>query len=301
MWEGLARHWRSSCASSAALSKSTQRPAFWLSNGTPPAQPPALRVLSPPDISAPVYLLLFGVGLSAGTVDAIAGGGGLIALPALLAAGLPGPLALGTSKLQGTFGTVSSTWHFARQGAVNLRECLLGLICTGVGAVGGALAVQHIDSHLLERLIPWLLATIVVYLIFRPQLGETDRRHRLGSAVFYVVFGLGLGFYDGFFGPGVGSFWTIAFVMLLGHNFVKAAGHAKAMNLASNLAALIFFLVAGTVMAGPGLVMGAGQLIGGRIGAHLALTRGARFVRPIFLTMVGLVALKLVYVAATRP
>lgn len=258
-------------------------------------------MLLSPELSPATYLLLFGAGLAAGTVDAIAGGGGLIALPALLAAGLPGPLALGTSKLQGTFGTISSTWHFARRGAVDLRECWLGLVSTGVGAVGGAFLVHLVDPRFLEQLIPWLLAAIVIYLIFRPQLGETDQRHRMEVPAFYVSFGLGLGLYDGFFGPGVGSFWTIAFVMLLGHNFVKAAGHAKAMNLASNIASLAFFLCAGTVLLWPGLVMGAGQLIGGRLGANLALTRGARFVRPIFLTMAALVALKLIYAAATRP
>ncbi len=258
-------------------------------------------MLLSPEFSSATYLLLFGAGLAAGTVDAIAGGGGLIALPALLAAGLPGPLALGTNKLQGTFGTVSSTWHFARRGAVDLRECWLGLICTGVGAVGGAFLVHLVDPRFLEQLIPGLLAAIIVYLIFRPQLGDTDRQRRMETTSFYAVFGLGLGFYDGFFGPGVGSFWTIAFVMLLGQNFVKAAGHAKAMNLASNVAALGFFLFAGTVLLGPGLVMGTGQLIGGLLGANLAMTRGARFVRPVFLSMAALVALKLIYTAATRP
>ncbi len=254
-----------------------------------------------PELSPAVYVLLFAAGFAAGTVDAIAGGGGLIALPALLAAGLPGPLALGTNKLQAVFGTLSSTWHFARQGVVNLRECWLGLICTAIGAFGGAFVVHWIDPHFLERLIPWLLAAIVVYLVFRPQLGETDQHHRMEAPVFYVLGGFSLGFYDGFFGPGVGSFWTIAFVMLLGHNFVKAAGHAKAMNLASNAASLACFLLAGTVMIGPGLVMGAGQLLGGRLGARLAMTRGARFIRPIFLTMAALVALKLLISAMTRP
>jgi uncharacterized membrane protein YfcA len=112
---------------------------------------------------------------------------------------------------------------------------------------------------------------------------------------FYALFGLTLGFYDGFFGPGTGSFWTIAFVTVLGHNFVKAAAHTKVMNLASNAAALALFAWSGTVLLLPGLALGAGQLIGARIGAHLAVTRGARFVRPIFLVMAGLTVLKLIY------
>ncbi len=247
------------------------------------------------DLPPWAYPLLFVAGLAAGTVDAVAGGGGLITLPALLATGVPVPLALGTNKLGSVFGTLSATWSFARKGAVDLRECKLGIACAGLGAGLGALAVRQMDSGLLARLIPWLLAAIVVYFILRPQLGESDRHQKMGPPFFYLLFGLGLGFYDGFFGPGTGSFWTIAFVMLLGHNFVKAAAHTKVMNLASNAAALLCFALNGTVLVLPGLAIGAGQLLGARFGAHLALTRGARFVRPFFLLMASLVALKLVY------
>ncbi|MDI1320730.1 MAG: TSUP family transporter [bacterium] len=256
----------------------------------------------PPASALPLwaYPVLAATGLVAGTVDALAGGGGLITLPALLACGLPAPQALATSKLQGTFGSGSAAWSFARRGAVNLRDCRLGFALTAAGAVGGAFTVRWLDPQFLGALIPWLLGAIVVYMIFRPKLGETSRHHRLEAVPFYVLFGLVLGFYDGFFGPGVGSFWTIAFVTTLGHDFVRAAGHTKVMNFASNLAALAFFAVAGTVVWLPGLAMGAGQLLGGRLGAHLAMTRGARFVRPIFLVMASLVAAKLIYASLTR-
>jgi uncharacterized protein len=248
-----------------------------------------------PEFTALHYALLFVAGLVAGTVDAIAGGGGLITLPALLGTGMPPALALGTNKLGAVFGTTSATWSFARQGAVDLRECVRGVIFTAIGAVAGAFAVRLLDPAVLGRAMPWLLGAIVVYMIFRPKLGETDRHHRMETPAFYALFGLGLGFYDGFFGPGVGSFWTIAFVMVLGHNFVKAAAHTKVMNLASNAASLAFFSAAGAVVVGPGLAMGAGQLIGARLGAHLAMTRGARFVRPIFLVMATLTIAKLLY------
>lgn len=248
-----------------------------------------------PELHALHYALLFVAGLVAGTVDAIAGGGGLITLPALLSTGLPVPLALGSNKLGSVFGTASATWSFVRRGAVDLRECVAGIAWTAVGAVAGAFAVRRIDPDFLARAIPWLLAAIVVYLIFRPQLGDTDRHHRMERGGFYALFGLGLGFYDGFFGPGVGSFWTIAFVMVLGHNFVKAAAHTKVMNLASNAASLAFFAAAGAVLPLPGLALGAGQLLGARLGAHLALTRGARFVRPVFLVMATLTIAKLVH------
>jgi uncharacterized membrane protein YfcA len=253
----------------------------------------------PPDLPPWAYPALFGVGLVAGTVDAIAGGGGLLTLPALLSFGLPAPLALGTAKFQGSFGSGSATWSFARRGAVDLRECRLGFALTAVGALGGAALVHSVDPQFLGQLIPWLLGAIILYMTFRPTLGETSRHHRMERTPFYLLFGLGLGFYDGFFGPGVGSFWAIAFVTLLGHDFVRAAAHTKVMNFASNLAALALFAAAGAVCWLPGLAMGAGQLIGGRVGAHLALTRGARFVRPIFLAMAALVALKLIYASRT--
>lgn len=247
------------------------------------------------ELTVAQYGMLFAAGLVAGTVDAIAGGGGLITLPTLLGIGLPPPLALGTNKLGSVFGTASATWSFARQRMVDVRECGRGVFFTAIGAVGGAAAVRLLDPALLGRAIPWLLATIVVYMIFRPALGETDRHHRMETPAFYALFGLALGFYDGFFGPGVGSFWTIAFVMLLGHNFVKAAAHTKVMNLTSNAASLAFFAAAGAVVVAPGLALAAGQIIGGRLGAHLAMTRGARFVRPIFLVMAAATVAKLIW------
>jgi uncharacterized membrane protein YfcA len=256
-------------------------------------------MLTVPDLPLWAFPVLFFVGIVTGTVDAIAGGGGLITLPVLLGFGLPAPFALGTAKLQGVFGTGSATWSYARRGAVDLRECGLGAGLTILGAAGGAFAVRSVDPQFLGTLIPWLLGAIVIYMIFRPQLGETSRHHRMELRPFYLVFGLALGFYDGCFGPGVGSFWTIAFVTVLGHDFVRAAAHTKVMNFASNVAALTFFALAGTVAWLPGLAMGAGQLIGGQFGAHLAMTRGARFVRPIFLVMASLVALKLIYASVT--
>ena len=253
-----------------------------------------------PDVSLWSGVFLFVAGLAAGTVDAVAGGGGLITLPAMLGVGLPVPLALGTNKLGSVFGTASASWSFARRGLVDLRECKLGIACSLVGAGLGAVVVRLIDPSLLGRLIPWLLAAIITYFMLRPKLGDTDRHQRMGATPFYGLFGLGLGFYDGVFGPGAGSFWTIAFVALLGYNFVKAAAHTKVMNLASNLGALVLFALNGSVVLVPALAIGAGQLIGGRYGAHLAMTRGARFIRPVFLTMAALVALKLIYASVTR-
>jgi len=249
----------------------------------------------PPDLPPLLLGLFFLVGVVSGTVDAIAGGGGLLSLPALLGAGLPAPVALATNKLQGLFGSGSAAWHYWRRGAVDPRECIRGVVFTAAGAVVGTLAVRAADPAWLQALIPWLLGSIVVFFILRPRLGEAHRHHLLGTGPFYALAGLVLGAYDGFFGPGVGSFWTLAFILLLGHDFVKAAAHTKVMNFTSNVASFALFAGSGLVAWLPGLAMGAGQILGGRLGAHLALTRGARFVRPVFLAMAALVALKLLH------
>ena len=240
-----------------------------------------------------IYALLFAVGLMAGWVDAIAGGGGLIALPVLLSLGLPVPLALGTSKFQSTGGTLVATWHYLRSGWVDFRACRLGIAATLVGAVLGTLTVQRLDPHQLGRLIPWLLAAVLLYTLLRPAVGATDQPPRMRSGLFYSVFGLGLGFYDGFFGPGAGLFWALSLIVLQGHNYARATAHTKVMNLTSNLVSLALFASAGLVQLGAGLAMAAGQIVGARLGARRVLQRGAAFVRPVFLTVVALTLLRL--------
>lgn len=239
--------------------------------------------------------LLFVTGLIAGLVDAIAGGGGLITLPVLLGLGLPPPCALGTNKLQASFGSTSAVRHFARAGTIRLSDGAVGVGFTAVGAALGAWAVQEVDPGFLRRVIPFLLAAIAVYTAVTPRLGIEDLHPRLRVAPFYALFGVGLGFYDGFFGPGTGSFWVVALILGLGLDMVKATGYAKLMNCTSNLLSLAVFLAGGHVLFGAGLVMGAGQAVGARVGAGLVVTRGARFVRPVFLAMVLALTAKLFY------
>lgn len=246
------------------------------------------------------YPLLFLVGLVAGTVDAVAGGGGLITIPALLNLGLPVPLALGTNKFQSSFGSVSASVHFVRCGAVQLRDCQLGIVTTLIGALLGAFVVQRIDATVLKHVVPWLLAAILLYMLLRPRVGTEEHEPRMQPGLFYLLFGLGLGFYDGFFGPGTGSFWAIALVVLLGLGFARATAITKVMNATSNVASLALFAAAGLVHFGAGLSMAAGQIVGGRIGAGLVVTRGARFIRPVFLTMVTLTLARLIWVSYAR-
>ena len=242
-----------------------------------------------------VYPLLFLTGFTSGLVDSIAGGGGVIALPVLLSLGFPAPFALGTNKFQASFGSFTAAWHYTRQGLVDLRACWWGILTTLAGSLAGAALVRSLDPQFLGKLIPWLLAAIVLYMIFRPQVGDVDRPPRMDAGTFALLFGLGLGFYDGFFGPGTGSFWTIAYVMLLGYNFSKATGYTKVMNCTSNLAALALFALAGKVKLVAGLVMAVGQVTGAWVGAGLVVKRGARFVRPVFLTMAVLTIARLIW------
>ena len=243
-----------------------------------------------------VYPVMFGVGLIAGLVDAIAGGGGLITVPALLSLGLSPQLALGTNKLQSTFGSVSAALHYREAGLVKFRECGIGVIATLLGAILGAVSVQWLNPDVLRWLIPWLLVGVIVYTVFRPKAGEVESTPRFGSIGVLIGLGLVLGFYDGFLGPGTGSFWTLALISLMGHHFLRATATTKVMNATSNLASLVVFILGGQVAWTIGLVMGAGQLVGGRLGAGLAVRGGAAFVRPVFLTVVVLLLARLLYV-----
>jgi uncharacterized membrane protein YfcA len=240
---------------------------------------------------------LLGTGLAAGFVDSIAGGGGLITLPVLLSFGWDPQFALGTNKLQASFGSGSATWHYARGKAVELKDCKRGFLLTFIGAAAGTLAVQHLDPALLRRVIPILLIAVAIYSLLKPNLGARDIHPRMGRMPFDITFGLLLGFYDGLFGPGTGTFWAMAYMLGLGFNLTKATGYTKVMNFASNLSSLAFFLLAGHVHLVAGLIMGIGQLIGARIGAGMVITRGTKFIRPVFIAVVLALTARLIYSA----
>lgn len=241
------------------------------------------------------FPLLFTTGLAAGLIDSMAGGGGLITIPVLLGIGMPPQTALGTNKLQGTFGSGSAMLHFARAGTVNLRDCAAGAVWTAFGAALGSMAVQTLDPVFLRRVIPVLLIAIAVSMLFLPRLGMEDVRERMGKNPFFLLFGLAIGFYDGFFGPATGTFWAMAFVLCLGFNLTRATAHTKVMNFTSNLVALVFFLANGFVSLPEGIVMGLGQFAGARIGSRLVISRGSRFIRPVFIAVVLAVSTKLLW------
>ncbi len=242
-----------------------------------------------------ILALLFLVGLLAGLIDSIAGGGGLITVPVLLGIGLPPQIALGTNKLQSSFGSGSAMLTFIRSGKVKLSDCYTGITFTAIGAASGAIAIQMLDPSFLRKLIPWLLITIVIYTIMTPRLGFDDIHPRMQQGPFFLLVGFTLGFYDGFFGPGTGSFWVMLLIFALGFNMTKATAYTKVMNFTSNIASLIFFIAGGSVLWREGLIMGAGQFIGGRIGAHIVVSKGTRFIRPLFILMVLAITARLIW------
>lgn len=239
--------------------------------------------------------LLFVTGLVAGLVDTLAGGGGLLTLPTLLSI-CPDPmLALGTNKLQSTFGSTSATFHFARAGKLNYREVRRACLLAFLGSLAGSFLIQQFDSHMLKKIVPVLLFAVAIFVWLRPQVGAQDIHPRMSRIKFDFIFAFSIGVYDGFLGPGTGTFLALAFMLGLGFNLARATANTKALNWASNVASLILFLLAQKVWFTAGLIMGAGQMLGARAGSHMVVTRGTRFIRPVFLTMVLPITLRMIY------
>lgn len=241
------------------------------------------------------YLLLWMTGFIAGFVDSIAGGGGIITVPIFLAIGFDPHMALGTNKLQASFGSLTASVHYARSGLVNVKQTIEGIIFTAIGAGLGTYSVQLIDSAFLKQIILPMLTIVFVYMLFSPDLGSIDKKPRIKAFTFYMIAGLTIGFYDGFFGPGTGSFWAVAFIFMLGHNLKKATAHTKIMNCTSNVISLTAFIIGGNVLFIPGIIMGTGQLLGATIGSHLVIRKGTKFIRIFFLVVVAVTITKLVY------
>jgi uncharacterized protein len=208
-------------------------------------------------------------------------------------AGLSPAQTLATNKLQSAVGTFSATLHFQRAGAIDLAAMRWMVLAALIGAVAGSVAVQSIDPGFLRTALPWMLMGIAGYFLFKPSLGELDRAQRLSPALFACTAAPLIGFYDGFFGPGAGSFYAIALVDLLGFNLTRATANTKLLNLTSNLAALLAFLVGGNAIWSAGLAMGVGQFIGAKLGSHLVLTKGAKLVRPLLVVMSVALTIKL--------
>ena len=245
---------------------------------------------------SPELLLLFAcVGVFAGAVDAVAGGGGMITVPVLLLGGLDPVSAVATNKLQGTFGTAMSTYRFARAGMIEFRsrETLMLASAAFVGALIGAALVAFAPVGAMRTALPFLLVATAIYFAFGPKMSDVDAKARLSPAAFALGVAAPIGIYDGLFGPGAGSFYMIGLVALAGVGAVKAVARTKLLNFASNLAGLLFFIVAGHVVWAAGLAMAVGTVLGAQLGSAMALKHGVKLVRPLLIVVSLALAVRL--------
>ena len=241
--------------------------------------------------------LICTLGFMAAAVDAIAGGGGLISLPALLMVGVPPHLALGTNKFAASMASLNSSITFARSGKVNFSLVKWQIPFTLIGAFLGAWAVLSVSSAFLNKAVLVLILIVGIYTLLHKNLGMENQYKGLDfpKIVIGCLFAFALGFYDGFFGPGTGSFLIFSFIALYGFDFVVASANSKVLNFTSNIASLLLFAWHGKIDFFYGIPMALFMILGSYVGTKLAIRRGAQLVKPIFIIMSLLVAAKLIY------
>lgn len=247
-----------------------------------------------------LLLILCVVAFSAGFIDAIAGGGGLLTVPALLTAGLPPHMVLGTNKLAATFGSLIASVTYYRKKLFNPTYWRRSLLYTAIGAVLGTVVVDMITKEQLEKILPVLILLAAFYTLFNRlqpddqlQLPEQNRK------LFWQqrLQGLTLGFYDGIAGPGTGAFWMVSTMALYRINLLLTCGVARTMNFISNGFSLVAFIALGHVHFMLGIAMGVCLMAGAYLGAHSAIRFGSRFIRPVFISVVIAIALRLAWQA----
>lgn len=230
-------------------------------------------------------VLLVVAALFAGFVDAVVGGGGVITLPALLAAGLPPHLAVGTNKVVGTGASSVATWQYGRAGLVSGLAWKAFPVAVAA-SVAGAVTVLHLPEDVILNLVAVVIGAIVMYVLLRPQFGQEDRRDAVTRPLATVLALTAVfAFYDGLLGPGTGTFLLFGLVTLAGMPVVRAAAHGRVLNFGSNIGALAYFAVVGNVDWLVGLVMATGTLTGGFLGARFGIRHGQRWVRPLFVAV----------------
>lgn len=244
-----------------------------------------------PELAA---LLLFAA-FVAGFIDAIAGGGGLIVVPALMLAGLSPAQTLATNKVQASFASFAAAFSYTRRGLVEPRKQLLPAGAAFLAGLAGALLITVMPTDILHLVMPALLIMLALFFALRKGLGDTDRAERIRPVVFALTFAPLIAFYDGVFGPGAGAFYMIGFVSLAGYGLLKATAHTKILNFSSNIGALLGFLIFGEPAWILGLCMGASTLVGALLGARAAVMVGARLIRPLLVVTSAGMAIRLLW------
>ncbi len=229
--------------------------------------------------------LLFSAAVLAGFLDTLAGGGGLITVPVLLLSGMPMIETLGTNKLQGSMGTFTASLMMFRKKQVTFRDVRILFVCAFIGSVIGTFTVLILHVEVLELLIPIVLTFIALYFLFVPNAGEVERKAYMGPLTYRLTAVPVIGWYDGFLGPGTGSFFSVAGVALRGQTLLRSTATAKIMNFATNIGSLIVFIWGGKIVWLVGLLMMVGQAIGAWLGAHSMIQGGTRLIRPLIVVM----------------
>jgi uncharacterized protein len=249
--------------------------------------------------SPELLALLFALAVFAGLIDTMAGGGGLLVVPGLMAAGLDPISAFATNKLQAIFGTASATIQFWRRGRVRLKDHLFPAGLAFLSSVCGAATLSYFDPRVLNAIVPFILISVALILLLKPNLGEVPRTARISRlAGAFTLIPL-VGFYDGFFGPGTGTFFALGAVAVLGVGLEEATIHAKIYNFMSNLGGLLFFIGSGRPSWVYGAVMAAGTLIGGNLGARLLLKHGVAAIKPVVVAISLTLSVKLLWQQGT--
>tara|TARA_R110001583_G_scaffold1612_1_gene12658 strand:- start:18245 stop:19024 length:780 start_codon:yes stop_codon:yes gene_type:complete len=244
------------------------------------------------------WALLIGVGLLAGFIDAIVGGGGMLTVPALLSLGLPPHLTLGTNKLSACFASGTAAYTFFKKQLFTPDFWKESIYSTFLGALIGTIFINFVSTDWLEKILPLIILVVAIYSLFsrlKEEQGNVLPVKNNQLKVKQRVQGLILGFYDGSSGPGTGAFWVISNMRLYKLNILLASGVAKSMNFTSNITSLLAFIYFGQVNWIIGLTMGCCLMLGAYIGAHSAIRFGSKFIRPIFISIVMVMALKLGY------
>lgn len=245
------------------------------------------------DLLAVLSLIAF----IAGFMDAIAGGGGLITLPALLIAGIDPVSAIATNKFQAASATVSSVYAFAKEGMIEWKKAVPLGCAAFVGGMLGALFVSIISQAFLQGLVPIMLLAVATYFIFSPKLGEHKNKEKLSLVAFSFMIAPLLGFYDGVFGPGVGSFFMVAFVFLTGFSFMRSMSFAKLANASCNLGSLSIFIIKGSIIWPIALAMALAAFAGAQLGTRCVVKVGPKLVKPMLIGVCCLLAMKLLSAA----
>ena len=236
-------------------------------------------------MSFEILALLFLIAVVASWVDTLAGGGGLIVVPTLMFVGLPPVQALATNKCQGFVGTLTATATLLLKGKLHLRRLIPIMVYTAIGSILGTCLIQNIETGWLNWAIPLLLLMVAGYFIASPSLGEKPKTPRISKNLWDRMVAPLIGFYDGFFGPGTGSFFAASGVVLRGQTLIEATVIAKPLNFISNLSALAIFVIGEQVLWSLGLIMMAGQILGSFLGTHSIYWGGAKLIRPLVITV----------------